>query len=83
MGEILFISIKKIKNNKKLNQVLSLGSINSIKGYEFIINSISLIKKDVRPNLLIIGNSVDKLFLENIKKLSTSKQVKMEIRINI
>ena len=47
-----------------MNQILSLGSINSIKGYEFIINSISLIKKDVRPNLLIIGNSVDKLFLQ-------------------
>ena len=81
-GDIFHIN-KKIKNYKKMNQILSLGSINSIKGYEFIINSISLIKKDVRPNLLIIGNSVDKLFLENIKKLSTSKQVEMEIKINI
>ena len=60
-----------------------MGSVNSIKGYEFIINSMSLIKEEFRPNLLIIGNSVDKLFLEKIKNLSKSKNVRLEIKINI
>ena len=83
LGGDIFQLNGKIKNPAKINQVLSIGSVNSIKGYEFIINSISLINKDLRPRLLIIGNSVDKLFLEKIKILSELKQVKIEIKINI
>ena len=83
LGGDIFDKDEKIKKPTEINQVLSLGSINSIKGYEFIINSISLIKEDFRPKLLIIGNSADKLFLEKIKNLSKLKQVNLEIKINI
>ena len=83
LGGDIFNANERGKNSTKTNQVLSLGSVNSIKGYEFIIHSLSLIKEDFRPNLLIIGNSVNKLFLEKIKNLSELKQVRMEIKINI
>ncbi len=83
LGGDIFQINEEIKIPAKTNQVLSIGSVNSIKGYEFIINSLSLIKKEFRPKLLIIGNSVDKLYLEKIKNLSQLKQVSMEIKINI
>ena len=50
LGGDIFHANEKIKIPTKTNQVLSLGSVNSIKGYEFIINSLSLIKKSFGQN---------------------------------
>lgn len=50
-----------IKNQTK-KQIISVGAINALKGFEFIINSIALVEKSIRPDLMIIGNSIDKVY---------------------
>lgn len=73
----------KNKNIKKINQVISVGAINILKGYDYLIKVISRIDPDIRPKFLIVGNGYDKRYLMRIKELAKTLKVNLNIRINI
>lgn len=66
-------------NLKRDNYVLSVGTCIPPKGYDFIIRSISKIPKDIRPELVIVGNSSDELWVEYLKNLAQKNGVDMDI----
>ena len=66
-------------NLKRDNYVLSVGTCIPPKGYDFVIRSISRIPKDIRPELVIVGNSSDELWVEYLKNLAEEKNVKLDI----
>ncbi|HII08313.1 MAG TPA: glycosyltransferase family 4 protein [Methanosphaera sp.] len=66
-------------NLKRDNYVLSVGTCIPPKGYDFIIRSISKIPKDIRPELVIVGNSSDELWVEYLKNLAQENGVDMDI----
>lgn len=81
-GDVFGINSKKNKNYKN-KQILTMGSINPIKCFDIIIKALGIIKKELRPNLVIIGNSVNKNYLKKLKKLSIEYNVDVNIQINI
>lgn len=66
-------------NLKRDNYVLSVGTCIPPKGYDFIIRSISNIPKDIRPELVIVGNSSDELWVEYLKDLARERDVDLDI----
>jgi glycosyltransferase involved in cell wall biosynthesis len=80
------INVKEFIRNtsiKKRNQILSVGAINKLKGYEFIIEVVSKIEKELRPDLVIVGNGGGREYLAKIKKLAKTLHVNLKVKINI
>ena len=80
-GDIYGINKKKLKYKK--NQILTIGSINPIKCFDFITIAIGLIKKEIRPNLVIVGNSVNNNYLRKLKEIAIENNVDISFMINI
>lgn len=72
-----------IRVRKKRNQVISVGAINKLKRYDFLINVVGLIDRVERPELIIIGNGSNKDYLQSIKFLAKSREVILKVKINI
>ena len=66
-------------NLKRDNYVLSVGTCIPPKGYDFLIRSISKIPVDIRPELVIVGNSSDELWVEYLRTLAEEKKVNLDI----
>lgn len=74
-------NVKAIKKNK--HQVISVGSINKLKGFEFLVNVISRVAKINRPKLVLIGNGSDINYVRHLRELSKNLSVELEIIVNI
>ena len=70
-------------NLERENYVLSVGTCIPPKGYDFIIRSISEIPEEKRPELVIVGNSSDELWIEYLKTLAQEKKVELDILTQI
>lgn len=66
-------------NLKRDNYVLSVGTCIPPKGYDFLIRSISRIPEDIRPELVIVGNSSDELWVDFLKTLAKENDVDLDI----
>lgn len=71
------------KKNQTKKQIISVGAINALKGFEFIINSIALVDENIRPNFMIVGNSIDKVYSKKIEEVAIDKNVKLNIKVNV
>ncbi len=60
--------------------VLSVGSLTPAKGFDFIIRALSLIKKEVRPRLVIVGNIAWEPWKVYLEKFAMQREVKLEIK---
>lgn len=77
-------SIYKVKRfPEKLNQVLSVGSINKLKGFGHLIRVLSKIDESLRPCLVLVGNGGDSTYISYLHKLSDELGVKLKIKINL
>jgi glycosyltransferase involved in cell wall biosynthesis len=59
----------KVINAEKKNIILSVGSLTPLKGFDFLIKSVALIPKGLRPPLVIASNfqmPAEKVFLEEM-----------------
>ena len=70
-------------SNNKDNSVISVGAINALKGYEFIIESLGTITENERPMLIIVGNATSKVYLSQIQTLADKLKVSLSIHENI
>lgn len=70
-------------NLERDNYVLSVGTCIPPKGYDFLIRSISNIPKETRPELVIVGNSSDELWIEYLKTLAKENNVDLDILTQI
>ena len=70
-------------NLERDDYVLSVGTCIPPKGYDFLIRSISEIPEDIRPELVIVGNSSDELWIEYLKTLAQEKDVELDILTQI
>jgi glycosyltransferase involved in cell wall biosynthesis len=71
------------RNIKKQNKVLSVGAISALKGYDFLIRSIALIPKPLRPELCIAGNTASQGETNFIRNLAKEKDVAVDFRVNV
>lgn len=74
---------KPSKKTTKLNQVISVGSINKLKGFDFLVRVISRIDINLRPSLVLVGNGVDINYLNMIRDLALKLSVNLIIKLNI
>lgn len=70
-------------NLERENYVLSVGTCIPPKGYDFLIRSIANIPKQTRPELVIVGNSSDELWIEYLKTLAKENNVDLDILTQI
>jgi glycosyltransferase involved in cell wall biosynthesis len=68
---------------KKENYVLSVGELRPNKGYDFLIKSISLIPKEVRPPLRIVGNATMPQEYSFLLNLAQANDVDLEIEVMV
>ena len=68
----------------KKNYLLSVGALDVIKGYDFIITACSFIPKKIRPKLIILGdrNSRSTIF-QYLNKLAKDLAVELEMKKNV
>ncbi len=69
--------------NKKENAVISVGSVNSLKGYDHIIRVLSLINKKHRPIFYIVGNGGNQKYITYLQALAKSLDVNLKIYLNV
>jgi glycosyltransferase involved in cell wall biosynthesis len=67
----------------KGNYVLSVGAVNPLKGYDFIITALGLISPSCRPELVIVGNSVSRREKNFLESLATECDVRINILANV
>ncbi len=72
-----------ISSIKKENKILSVGAINKLKGFQFIIEVVSQIDKRMRPNLSLIGNGGDNSYISTLKSRAKELDVNLTIKTNI
>ena len=70
-------------NMKRDPYVISIGSLSPPKGFDFIIRALSLVKKQIRPRLVVVGNAVHESWKVYLKKLAVQKGVNLDIKILI
>lgn len=73
-------TIFKPQKAQRENFIISVGSCTPSKGFDFIINSISLIDVSHRPKFVIISNYSDLKWERYIRKLAKEKEVDIETR---
>jgi glycosyltransferase involved in cell wall biosynthesis len=83
LGGDTFNAQTKISSSERKNAVLSVGAINALKGYEFIIQSLGTINEDERPMFIIVGNASNKIYLSKIQTLADKLNVSLSIHENI
>lgn len=71
-----------IKNFKKENQCISVGSINPIKNQRFLIQVLSHIPISDRPKLVLVGNGGDDHYIDELKLYAKSVMVDLKVIIN-
>lgn len=62
------------------NYVLSVGACQPSKGFDFIIQAISLINEKIRPPLVIVSNTISPSWRDYIRQLALQKKVGVEIK---
>lgn len=60
------------------NYVLSVGSMEPSKGYDFLIGSLSVLDEGIRPKLVIVSNSGNERYSAWIERLAHEKGVLLE-----
>jgi glycosyltransferase involved in cell wall biosynthesis len=68
---------------RKNGYLLSVGTITAHKGFHFIIESLSLLNKEIRPGLLIVGEKEEPQIKQNLLKLALHKKVDCKIKVGI
>ena len=65
------------------NFVLSVGRLDPVKGYDFLLASLSLIPERVRPGFSIVCDSVDQEFMKDLETDALKKNITLRIDSNI
>jgi glycosyltransferase involved in cell wall biosynthesis len=65
------------------NVVLSVGAVSPLKGYDFLVESLSRISPECRPRLVIIGNTAAAAETEHLQKLASRLGVDLAFEIDI
>lgn len=74
---------QKIKNNDKKHNLISVGAVNPLKGFDLLIKAISTIKIEIRPSFTIIGNGGKREYILALYKLAKDLGVNLRIKLNI
>ncbi|HBD01995.1 MAG: glycosyltransferase [Microgenomates group bacterium GW2011_GWC1_46_16] len=77
------IPIYRSRSIRKKNQIISVGAINRLKGFEVIVKSTGMIPKNRRPKLLIVGNGSNISYEKYLIKLAMELSVDLSIKVNI
>jgi glycosyltransferase involved in cell wall biosynthesis len=64
----------------KGDYVLTVGACYPLKGYDFIVESLSYVSERVRPKLIIVSNSVDTAWKNYLQQLALHNRVELEVR---
>ncbi|AEG17956.1 glycosyltransferase family 4 protein [Methanobacterium paludis] len=76
----LFKPLKTSETKSKENFVMSVGTCKPAKGYDFLINSLALVKPKIRPKLVIVSNSSETKWINYLKDLACKRSVELEIK---
>ncbi|MDP1853779.1 MAG: glycosyltransferase family 4 protein [Candidatus Omnitrophota bacterium] len=68
---------------QKDNFILSVGGVQYIKQFDFIIDSLALITKEKRPKLILTGLRANNTNKEYLKKLADKKKVNLEVKESV
>lgn len=69
--------------NKRINQIICVGSLNKLKNQKNIIDIVSKLKNKKLVKLLLIGNGGDINYIKELKLLAIKKDVNLSIRTNV
>lgn len=78
----LGVDVSKFKTDiksKRKNYVYAVGNLSSHKGHEFIIDALSLVNRNNRPELYISSGGIGLENIENLIKYAMKKNVKIKI----
>lgn len=70
-------------NHEKQTYLLSVGSLTPLKNFDFLIQSLAYIPKNIRPQLMIASNFQNPHEREYLENLATQLQVDLELLGNI
>jgi glycosyltransferase involved in cell wall biosynthesis len=61
------------------NNIISVGELSPRKGFDFIIESLSIVPRELRPGLVLASNRIDPLEKKYIVELARVNEVKLQI----
>lgn len=71
------------QSKKRESFVVSVGALVPSKNVEFLIESVGKVAPPLRPQLLLVANSIDTHYLERIQKLAVEADVNLELKHRI
>lgn len=74
---------KKIKNNHKEHNVISVGAINPLKGFDLLVKAIAAININSRPSLTLVGNGGNQEYILQLYKQARVLGVNLRIKLNL
>ena len=69
--------------NAEKTYVLSVGAIQPHKGFDFLVESISTIRREIRPALYLIGNMENPREQECLEALARQKGVDLQVEVRV
>jgi glycosyltransferase involved in cell wall biosynthesis len=63
--------------------VLSVGAIQRHKGFDFLVESLSYVKKEIRPPLYLVGNMENSMEKDALHALANEKGVDLRIEVGV
>ena len=75
-------NLTNLKVNKQ-NAIISVGSIISAKGFDFLIKIVGKVPEKIRPELIIVGNDENKKYVNHLKKIARKEAVLLKIYNNV
>jgi glycosyltransferase involved in cell wall biosynthesis len=71
------------QNKPRESFVVSLGAIIPSKNIEFLVDSVGKVSAHVRPQLVLIANTIDAAYLDCLKETAEKSQVSMQVHHRI
>jgi glycosyltransferase involved in cell wall biosynthesis len=65
------------------DHVLSVGAVNPLKGYDFLVRALGHMRPERRPPFVVVGNSVSHTEHTYLQGLATQHGVSLEVRQNV
>lgn len=63
--------------------VLSVGAISPLKGYDFLVKALGCVAEELRPALILVGNTASQGEVRLLEQLALAHNVSLQIRVNV
>lgn len=75
------VDVPECSSEPRMGHVVSIGALEAHKGFDFVVEALATIPREVRPSLHIVANDANPVARQRIESLARERDVRLQIRI--